>query len=110
MAAQEGTAGSTLEFYRAALAARRSVLAGLGSDVEMLSPPALGDDVLAFTRDGVTVVLNAGSTSVPLPAGEVVIASGPVSTELPAGHGRLAALTRRRSDPQACPSRGRSGG
>ena len=82
--AQEGRSGSTLEFYRAALAARRSVLAGSPADVEMLSLPSLGDDVLAFVRGDVTVVLNAGSTSVPLPPGEVVIASGPVSDELPA--------------------------
>jgi alpha-glucosidase len=84
VAAQEDQPGSTLEFYRAALAARRTVLKGSPPDVGVLSPPSLGDDVLAFVRGDVTVVLNAGSTAVPLPPGEVVIASGPVSDELPA--------------------------
>ncbi len=83
VAAQEGQQGSTLEFYRAALAARRSVLGGTEGEVEMLSPTSLGADVLAFTRGGVTVVLNAGSAPVPLPPGEVLIASGPVTDDLP---------------------------
>ena len=79
MAAQEGDPDSTLSFYRRALAARRTLL-GSPSTVEMLD---LGEDLLAFRRGEVTVVLNCGSTPVPLPAGEVVIASGPVTDSLP---------------------------
>ncbi|WP_206062882.1 alpha-amylase family glycosyl hydrolase [Nocardioides piscis] len=80
VAAQRGTPGSTLEFYRSALAARRAELAGAGADVEMLDA---GPDVLAFRRGDVTVVLNAGDTACALPDGEVVIASGPVDGDLP---------------------------
>ncbi len=79
VAAQEADPDSTLAFYRRALAARRTLL-GSPSTVEMLD---LGEDLLAFRRGEVTVVLNCGSTPVPLPAGEVVIASGPVTDTLP---------------------------
>ena len=80
--AQTGRPGSTLEFYRTALAARRSALSGAGERVDLLS--GLGGDVLAFTRGDVTVVLNCGSVPVALPPGEVLISSGPVVDKLPA--------------------------
>ncbi|PUA82530.1 glycoside hydrolase family 13 protein [Nocardioides currus] len=80
--AQTGVPGSTLEFYREALAARRSAFAGAGADVEMLG--GHGPDVLAFRRGDVTVVLNCGTSAVALPVGEVVLSSGPVEGELPA--------------------------
>lgn len=79
--AQTGQPGSTLEFYRTALSARRSALAGAEERVELVA--GLGSDVLAFRRGDVTVVLNCGTTPVALPAGEVVIASGPVDDLLP---------------------------
>jgi alpha-glucosidase len=44
----------------------------------------LGADVLAFRRGPLTVVLNCGPTPVPLPAGELLLASGPVHGTLPA--------------------------
>jgi len=72
VAAQEGVAGSTLEFYRAALAARRAHALHAPEGVELLDA---GDDVLAFTRGDLTVVLNAGQDAVELPAGDVVVAS-----------------------------------
>ncbi|MCY7396679.1 MAG: glycoside hydrolase family 13 protein [Nocardioides sp.] len=74
VAAQEGHDGSTLEFYRAVLAARRDLLHG--TSVQLLDA---GEDLLAFTRDGLSVVLNAGPASVELPEGDVVIASGPLT-------------------------------
>jgi alpha-glucosidase len=80
VAAQEGDPDSTLSFYRAALAARRTFATSAGDEVELLD---LGADVLAFRRGPVTVVLNCGSTPVPLPDGDVLLASGPVDTALP---------------------------
>ena len=77
VAAQNDDPASTLSFYRAALAARRHVV-GAGAEVELID---LGADVLAFRRGPLTVVLNCGTGPVPLPAGEVLVASGP----LPAG-------------------------
>ena len=55
--AQTGAEGSTLEFYRAALAARREFAWTAGEEVELLD---LGADVLAFRRGPLTVVLNCG--------------------------------------------------
>lgn len=73
VAAQTGAEGSTLELYRAALAARRTHALGAGDRVELR--PVV-DGVLAFTRGPLTVVLNAGADAIELPAGEVVLASG----------------------------------
>ncbi|WP_395695970.1 glycoside hydrolase family 13 protein [Nocardioides sp.] len=81
VAAQEGDPGSTLSFYRAALAARRTFATTSGDEIEMLD---LGADVVAFRRDAVTVVLNCGAEPVDLPAGEVLMASGAVGATLPA--------------------------
>ena len=81
VAAEEADPDSTLSFYRAALAARRTIAVSAGDEVELLD---LGEDVLAFRRGPVTVVLNCGSSPVDLPAGQVLMASGPVGTTLPA--------------------------
>lgn len=74
--AQQRDPGSTLSFYCAALAARRTFATTAGDVVEMLD---LGADVVAFRRGPVTAVLNCGTTVVPLPDGEVLMASGPVA-------------------------------
>jgi alpha-glucosidase len=79
--AESADPDSTLSFYRAALAARRTFATTAGDDVELLDE---GDDVLAFRRGPVTVVLNCGAEPVDLPAGEVLMASGPVGAQLPA--------------------------
>ena len=79
--AESADPDSTLSFYRAALAARRTFATTAGDQVELLDD---GDDVLAFRRGPVTVVLNCGTEPVDLPAGEVLMASGPVGAELPA--------------------------
>lgn len=73
--AQRGTPGSTLEFYREALAVRSAYGLGAGT-IEWLPSD---EDVLALRNAGVVVVANAGATPVPLPAGEVVLASGPIA-------------------------------
>jgi alpha-glucosidase len=71
--AQEKDDSSTLAFYRRALAARRAHALGRGDVVDDLASEG---DVLSFRRGGLSVVLNAGSTAVDVPEGEVVIASG----------------------------------
>jgi alpha-glucosidase len=80
--AQLADDGSTLSFYRRALAARRAYAGTAGDAVRLLEAPA---DVLAFERGGLRVHLNCGEHAVPLPAGEPLIASGPlVDGRLPA--------------------------
>ena len=62
---------STLSLYRAALALRRDHVAD-ESGFEMVD---LGPDVLAFRRGQMMCVANMGDRPVPLPDGEVVLAS-----------------------------------
>jgi alpha-glucosidase len=82
VAAQEDDPDSTLAFYRRAIAARREHAATAGDQVDLL---ALGDDVLAFTRGPLTVVLNCGDHPADLPDGEVLVTSGPLEAgRLPA--------------------------
>ena len=76
--AQAGDPHSTLELYRRALAVRRTL--DLGSPLEGLE---VDGDVLRFRRGDVAVVLNTGETGVPLPDGEVILASSPVDGSLP---------------------------
>jgi alpha-glucosidase len=76
--AQRGIPDSTLEFYRTALAARREHGLGAGTIEWLDSDPG----VIALRNGGVTVVANTGSASVPLPAGEVIVASGPLEVGL----------------------------
>jgi alpha-glucosidase len=71
--AQSGVPGSTLEFYRQALDARREFGLG-GNDIEWLSFD--DPDVLGFRSGGLTVVANTGAGTVELPAGRIVLASG----------------------------------
>ncbi len=79
---QTGDTSSTLEFYRAALGARRKYAVGQGSGIEWL-PSAPGS--LAFRRGDLICALNCGKRSVRLPAGvgELVLASGEVGDRLP---------------------------
>jgi alpha-glucosidase len=71
--AQVGVPGSTLEFYRDALALRREH--GLGGG-ELAWAASADPDILIFTNGDVTVVANTGAGTVKLPAGRVVLASG----------------------------------
>jgi alpha-glucosidase len=65
---------SMLNLYRAGLRLRRSLL-GDGT----LSWLPYDPTVLAFTRDsGLTCVTNLGAEAVPLPAGEILLTSGPL--------------------------------
>lgn len=76
--AQLGIPGSTLEFYREALAARRTH--HLASN-ELVWQPSPDSAALVFRSGAVTVIANTGSTPVSLPAGRVVLASGPVGVD-----------------------------
>ncbi len=78
--AQTGVEGSTLEFYRAALAARRAHALPAGDEVTLVE--ATGD-LLELHRGDLRVLLNCGTTDVPLPAGRVLASSGPVTDVLP---------------------------
>ena len=72
---------STLSLYRLLLVQRRLHALGSGALTWL---DGLGKDVVAFRNGNVTVVANLGSTSVPLPEGIVIAASGPVAgRELP---------------------------
>jgi alpha-glucosidase len=82
---QETDPESTLWLYRTMLAVRRDLGLG-GGRLEWLD--GFGDDVIAFrvhtASDAVTVVANAGSAPVALPAGTLLAASEPFDgDELP---------------------------
>ncbi|WP_435768479.1 glycoside hydrolase family 13 protein [Nocardioides sp. SYSU DS0651] len=77
VATQEADPGSTLAFYRRALASRRDVLAGAD---EATTASATGG-VLRVVRGDLTVLLNTGSEGVALPEGEVLIASSPLPAD-----------------------------
>ncbi|MEU8709021.1 glycoside hydrolase family 13 protein [Streptomyces sp. NPDC048565] len=78
--AQAGTEGSTLELYRAAIAARREHPGlGAGTDVEWLDAP---EGVLALGRPGFVCTVNTTGTPVRIPApGTLLLASGPVTED-----------------------------
>ncbi|MFD6176793.1 MULTISPECIES: glycoside hydrolase family 13 protein [unclassified Isoptericola] len=74
--AQDGVDGSTLELYRTALGLRRRLQTA--EELEWLETGS--PDVLAFRRpNGWTSVTNFGAVPAPLPAGEVLLSSGPLS-------------------------------
>jgi alpha-glucosidase len=70
--AQRADPGSTWSFYRRALAARRALTPVDAAEVALVD---LGEDVLAFRRGDLLVVLNCAAMPMPMPAGELVIAS-----------------------------------
>ncbi len=78
--AQTGVAGSTLELYRAAIAARREHPGlGAGTDVEWLDGP---EGVLVFARPGFVCTVNTTGAPVRIAArGRVLLASSPVTVD-----------------------------
>ncbi len=82
VAAESADPESTLAFYREALALRRTTDALHEGSFDWLEAPA---DCLSYARGPrFTMLLNGGSTAVPLPAGDVLLASGPlVDGQLP---------------------------
>lgn len=83
-AAQDGVEGSMLEWYRAVIAARRSLEGLRGEAFEWLD---LGADVLAFRRsEHVTCVVNLGDEPLALDLpGDVRLASAPLEGGMLAG-------------------------
>jgi len=80
--AQRGVDGSTLTMYTQALALRRAHELGTG-ELEWLDTGA--DTVLGLRNGDVLVYANTGDSAVTLPAGEVLLFSGPLGDgELPA--------------------------
>ncbi|WP_405616578.1 glycoside hydrolase family 13 protein [Streptomyces sp. NBC_00076] len=74
--AQDGTDGSTLEFYRTALRVRRKLQEGESLTWADDSPTG----VLDFARHGGwRCVTNLSGTAVPLPPGEVLLSSAPLA-------------------------------
>ncbi|MDP9093057.1 MAG: glycoside hydrolase family 13 protein [Actinomycetota bacterium] len=71
--AQEADPDSTLTLYWRAIALRGESADLLGTDFAWLDAPA---DCLAYRRGGVRVLLNGGSAAVPIPDGELLLASG----------------------------------
>jgi alpha-glucosidase len=81
VAAQERDPDSTLGFFRRAIELRHE-RQSIGGAVEFLDSPP--DVVILRGDDGVTCVLNAGPSPVPLPHGDLLIASAAVvDGELP---------------------------
>ena len=79
--AQWERTGSTLEFYREALRARRAHALDAGDAIDL----DVRDDLLVVRRGDLTVLLNCGDSPVELPEGELLVASGPVDADkLPA--------------------------
>ena len=77
--AQAADPSSTLHLFRAAVALRRSSLATQhDAAVDWFDAPT---GCLSYRRGPVTVLLNAGSTAMPLPVGEVLLASGPLADD-----------------------------
>ena len=74
---QEGDPDSTLWLYRELLATRRAEDLGAG-ELEWLD--GFGDDVIAFRNGNVTVIANASGAPVELPAGTVLVESGPLAS------------------------------
>lgn len=74
--AQRDVPGSTLSLYRDALRLRREQSLGAGA-LEWL--PGYPETVVALRNGSVVVVANTGTSSVELPSGELLLASGPLS-------------------------------
>ena len=73
---QEGVEGSTLELYKRFLALRKEHKLAAGSLTWL---DGLPDEVLGFENSGVRIYINMSDVDVPLPAGNVLVASADVT-------------------------------
>jgi alpha-glucosidase len=79
---QQGDPDSTLTFFQKALELRRKRAEFDGVEFEWLTAPS--DVVIFRARGGLVCALNAGTSPITLPAGELIFASGPlVDGQLP---------------------------
>ncbi|WP_433516694.1 glycoside hydrolase family 13 protein [Nonomuraea sp. CA-143628] len=79
-ASQAADPGSTLSFYRRALACRRELVGSLPYTLEWLDSP---EGALFFTRGSLICALNCGTEPVRLPShNEVLLPSGPLDGDL----------------------------
>lgn len=78
---QRGVPDSTLTLYQTALRLRRELSLADGA---LEWAPGFGPDVLAFRNRDLLILANVGTATVPLPGGEIVLASGPTGDGLPA--------------------------
>lgn len=76
--AQRGVGGSTLELYKSAIGRRRDLLAGN----PVFEWREWNPDVIAFSRGSMECMVNLGDAPVPLPQGQVVLASEQLEGEL----------------------------
>jgi alpha-glucosidase len=80
--AQQADRDSTLHLYQRALALRGELPDLTGPQFRWAQVPV---GTLSYHRGSIAVALNAGSAPIPLPAGDVLLASGPIGRlELPA--------------------------
>ncbi|MCI1787212.1 MAG: glycoside hydrolase family 13 protein [Actinomyces sp.] len=77
VSAQRGVDGSVYELYRAALRLRREYGLGIAA-LQWVTLPGAGEDVLSFQVGDVLVVASIGGGDVPMPAGDVLLASAPL--------------------------------
>jgi alpha-glucosidase len=87
VASQEADPTSHLTFYRTALSLRRGLTDHLSREVRWLDAPA---GALSFSRadsrgGALVTLLNTGPSGVPLPEGELLLASSPVVGVVPPG-------------------------
>lgn len=73
---QEGVEGSTLELYKRFLALRKEHKLAAGSLTWL---DGLPDEVLGFENSGVRIYINMSDVDVPLPPGDVLVASADVT-------------------------------
>jgi len=73
---QSGDPDSTLSFFQRALELRKRRAEFDGEGVEWLDAPS--DAVIFRRQGGLICVLNCGKAPVPLPAGELILASAPL--------------------------------
>ncbi|WP_308798653.1 glycoside hydrolase family 13 protein [Agromyces silvae] len=77
---QHGDPDSTLTLYQNALRLRREHTL---PDGHLEWSPGFPDEIIAFTNHDVTILANLSTSPIPLPTGELLLASGPVD------HGEL---------------------
>jgi alpha-glucosidase len=82
VAAEQADPGSTLSLYRAALRLRHELPELTAADFAWAPAPV---GALAYRRGSIAVVLNAADEPMPLPEGEVLLASGPLPEPGPDG-------------------------